>query len=82
MLNVKTHNENRDQVCLFCFGKSKKMFFVEGALKDLVKTHVDSDETDERLPRVLGSTCKRDLHYIQEGKKSWFAYQIFLKLRH
>ncbi|CAH0555135.1 unnamed protein product [Brassicogethes aeneus] len=66
MPKARTHEENRLQVCLFCFGKTKTMFFIKEGLKLLVKKHFEYKDEDDRLPAVLCSSCKRDLYRINE----------------
>lgn len=81
MLKARTHDENRNQVCLLCFGKTKEMFLVKERLKELVKKHVEYDETDERLPRVLCATCKRDLSRIEAGSGQFVRLSKFSDLQ-
>lgn len=65
MPKARSHEENRYCVCLFCFGKTKEMIPIKGAISDLVKKYYEYDENDKHLPLVLCSACKRDLYRVR-----------------
>lgn len=81
MPKAKTHDENRNQICLLCFGKTKSMFLVNDVLKDLVKKYLEYDALDDRLPRVLCSTCKRDLYRVEDGSEKCVRLPKFSDLK-
>ena len=81
MPKARTHDENRNQICLLCFGKTKEMLLFKERLKELVNKHVEYDETDERLPRVLCATCKRDLSRIEAGSEQCVRLPNFFDLQ-
>lgn len=81
MPKAKTHDENRNQICLLCFGKTKSMFSVKDGLKDLFEKYLEYDALDERLPRVLCSTCKRDLYRVENGSEKCVRLPNFSDLQ-
>lgn len=69
MPKARTHKENREKICLLCFGKTKCMYSVKGKLKNLVEEYLEYDDLDERLPSVVCSTCKRDLYKLKNSSE-------------
>jgi hypothetical protein len=62
-----THEENRRRICLLCFGKTKTMIEIRGILQIEVSNIFEYDVSNERLPVVLCTGCKRNIYRIKNG---------------
>lgn len=61
--------ENRKKICLLCFGKTKRMYFIQDKLKSRIEEVFNYDEKDARLPVVICSECQRDLYRLKSGEQ-------------
>lgn len=81
MTKPRTHDENRLQICLLCFGKTKTMHLIKGACEILIRKHFEYDKADDRLPLVLCSGCKRDLYRIEDTEEKTIRLPDVSELR-
>lgn len=81
MPKARTHQENRHEVCLLCFGKTKKMLLVQGALKSHIEKYFTYDTDDDRLPLVVCTSCKRDIYKIKDDPQQSIKLPDFSSLK-
>lgn len=81
MPKAGSHEENRNRICLLCFGKTKKMYPVKGMVKDLLENHLVYDENDERLPCVVCTTCYNNLYQVKNGEEQIARLPNFADLK-
>ena len=57
--SAKSHDQNRQTLCLLCLGKSKDMRPINSKHREIINEHiVQYDVEDNRLPNALCSTCR------------------------
>ena len=60
---VRTHDENRQIICLLCFVKGIRLNNITNSLetriKEILKTY---DLSNDFLPRVICDSCKQNLY--------------------
>ena len=67
--HARTHDENRNILCLLCFGKSKDMRQITNENRELIERYFihGYDPDDYRLPSAICSTCRRVLNDYKAG---------------
>ena len=70
MTPVKTHNENRQLVCLICFKKGSRMLRITDKELGRIRKYFmeDFDPMNEKLPNGTCSRCRLLLYRIENGK--------------
>ena len=66
---TKTHEDNRLEVCLLCFGKTKTMRPITPGIRKVIEEHFLSgyDPDDSRLPLAVCNTCRLVLGEYDKG---------------
>lgn len=83
--HARTHEENRDVICLLCLRKKDKMWDIVGPLITEVKNAVNINLNDIRYPSAVCSSCKIIIYKFnkQNSEETTLAvpdYSGFLEL--
>ena len=67
--HAKTHEENRSQICLLCFNKSKVMRLLTEDHYETIENYIldGFDRSDNRLPNAICGTCRLTVQECSQG---------------
>lgn len=71
--NAGSHNDNRNKVCVICFGKNSrcnKSKFVpiipQGKIENMIQNYFEYEASNERLPNAICGKCLRKLYRSED----------------
>lgn len=67
--NAGSHNDNRNKVCVICFGKNSRcdkskyvQIIPQGKIENMMQNHFEYQASDDRLPNAICGKCRRNLY--------------------